>query len=519
MLTKCVYEDKLTKEHFNKCAWVVISQHYNKKQMLSRLLKSLLQEEAQDGLLSTEEHIYRHLKGRRCLIVMDDVWTTEAWDDMERCFPDDDNGSRVLLTTRLKSVANYASTVDPKNCYKMRFLDTKESWNLFEERLAVLKERSNPEIERIGKKVVGKCFGLPLAVVVAVELFRDMKTENEWKKVEKALDSQEAKSIAESCADILALSYNHLPHCLKSCFLYFGFFPKNCPLIVKDLVRFWIAEGIVKEAYNERVGEKHLHELIDRNLVLVGEKKSSYGTIRTCMVHDLLHDLCIREAKNENLLYVVGEQSGSRQMEFAPSDCRWVRASKESYSDPSLYACFSKCRSYTYYEEDEEALKLLQRGIYKQTLGPRNHISDLLQVSPNLKLLRVLELSSFECLHELGILRDWITNLVHLRHLSLIIGVPLTNLSLSKARNLHTLRISAGYQGMTDPFPPFILEELPQLRYLKCWPSCELLPPMFVHENLHSVSWISPVQCTKQVFAKIPHLRKLSITGERRDFK
>nr|GLL40089.1 putative late blight resistance protein homolog R1A-4 [Ipomoea trifida] len=142
------------------------------------------------------------------------------------------------------------------------------------------------------------------------------------------------------------------------------------------------------------------------------------------------------------------------------------------------------------------------------------HISDLLQVSSNLKLLRVLEMSSFECLEELGSLSSWIADLVHLRHLSLIIGFPLTNLPISKARNLHTLRISAGYQGMKDPFRPFILDELPQLRYLKC----ELFPPTFVHENLHSVSSISPVQCLQQVFAKIPHLRKLSITGERSYF-
>nr|GLL40085.1 putative late blight resistance protein homolog R1A-4 [Ipomoea trifida] len=188
---------------------------------------------------------------------------------------------------------------------------------------------------------------------------------------------------------------------------------------------------------------------------------------------------------------------------------------KESNSDPSLYARFRNCRSFIYFEEDKEAIKLMKRGVFKQTLGSRKHISDLLKVSSKLKLLRVLEMSSFECIHELDSLSNWIADLVHLRHLSLIIGFPLTNFPISKARNLHSLSLSAGYQGMKDPFPPFILDELPQLRYLKCWPSCELFPPTFVHENLHSVSSISPVQCLQEVFAKIPKLRKLSITGER----
>ncbi|XP_019181845.1 PREDICTED: putative disease resistance RPP13-like protein 3 [Ipomoea nil] len=509
VLAKSIYEDKSIKKDFDIRAWVVISQHHNKDQMLSRLLKSLGQEQSHSD--SIEEQIYKHLKGKRYLIVMDDVWSIDAWNGVRGCFPDDSIGSRVLLTTRLKNVAQAAATtVNPKNCYGMRFFNPEESWDLFKEKEFLVEISNQVEFETIGKKVVEKCYGLPLAVAVAAGLFSKLATLEEWKNVEKAIDSLERKPIAESCADILALSYNHLPHYLKSCFLYFGFFPKNYPLIAKKLVRLWIVEGFVKEGENERVvGEKHLHELIDRSLVLVGDRKSSYGTIRTCMVHDLLHDLSIREAQNEKLLYVVGDR------EMGSSSQRWITARKESYSDPSVYACFRNCRSFLYFEEDKEAIKLMKHGIFKQTLGSRKHISDLLQVSSNLKLLRVLEMSSFECLHELGSLSNWIADLVHLRHLSLIIGLPLTNFPISKARNLHTIRISAGYQGMEDPFPPFILDELPQLRYLKCWPSCQLFPPTFVHENLHSVSSISPVQCLQQVFAKIPHLRKLSITGER----
>ncbi|XP_019181843.1 PREDICTED: putative late blight resistance protein homolog R1A-4 [Ipomoea nil] len=511
VLAKSIYEDKSIKKHFDKCAWVVISQHHNKDQMLLDLLKSLVQEQPQYDSDNIEVQIYKHLKHNKYLIVMDDVWSIDVWNDVRSCFPDVSNGSRVLLTTRLKNVAQAAATtVNPKNCYQMRFINPEESWDLFKEQKFLVEISKQVEFETIGKKVVEKCYGLPLAVVVAAGLFSNLTTLEEWKNVEKTIDSLERKPIAKNCADILALSYNHLPHYLKSCFLYFGFFPKNYPLIAKNLVRLWIVEGFVKEGENERiVGEKYLHELIDRNLVLVGDRKSSYGTIRTCMVHEFLHDLSIREAQNENLLYVVGDR------EMASSRQRWITARKESYSDPSVYACFRNCRSFLYFEEDKEAIKLMKRGIFKQTLGSRKHISDLLQVSSNLKLLRVLEMSSFECLHELGNLSNWIADLVHLRHLSLIIGLPLTNFPFSKARNLHTLRISAGYQGMKDPLPPFILDELPQLRYLKCWPSCELFPPTFVHENLHSVSSISPVQCLLQVFAKIPHLRKLSITGER----
>ncbi|KAK6787152.1 hypothetical protein RDI58_015677 [Solanum bulbocastanum] len=41
--------------------------------------------------------LYKRLRFNRYLIVLDDVWTTENWDHIKRCFSDDKNGSRILL--------------------------------------------------------------------------------------------------------------------------------------------------------------------------------------------------------------------------------------------------------------------------------------------------------------------------------------------------------------------------------------------------------------------------------------
>ncbi|KAL2514862.1 NB-ARC domain-containing protein [Forsythia ovata] len=58
-------------------------------------------------LLLLDEQQIRSLleKGKRYLIVMDDVWNTKAWDEVNRLFPDDSNGSRIILTFRLSDVA------------------------------------------------------------------------------------------------------------------------------------------------------------------------------------------------------------------------------------------------------------------------------------------------------------------------------------------------------------------------------------------------------------------------------
>ncbi|KAL8544405.1 hypothetical protein ACS0TY_004811 [Phlomoides rotata] len=40
-------------------------------------------------------------ESRRYLIVLDDIWSTKIWNDVRNIFPDDNNGSRIMLTTRL----------------------------------------------------------------------------------------------------------------------------------------------------------------------------------------------------------------------------------------------------------------------------------------------------------------------------------------------------------------------------------------------------------------------------------
>lgn len=64
----------------------------------------------------------------------------------------------------------------------------------------------------------------------------------------------------------------------------------------------WIAEGFIcrteQQIPIEELAEDYLKELINRNLVVVS-KKSSNGGIRTCRVHDLLRELCLRKAEEK----------------------------------------------------------------------------------------------------------------------------------------------------------------------------------------------------------------------------
>ncbi|XP_031098061.1 putative late blight resistance protein homolog R1A-4 isoform X2 [Ipomoea triloba] len=114
-LARKIYGDASIISHFDCQAWVTISQEYNSRQVFQGLLHSLGRGVCKnDETTNTElaELVYRCLKHQRYLIVIDDTWSIDVWGDLQKCFPDDNNGSRVLLTTRLKNVAAYVSAED-----------------------------------------------------------------------------------------------------------------------------------------------------------------------------------------------------------------------------------------------------------------------------------------------------------------------------------------------------------------------------------------------------------------------
>lgn len=71
---------------------------------------------------------------------------------------------------------------------------------------------------------------------------------------------------------VLALSYHHLPHHLKPCFLYFAIFPEDEVMFVDKLIELWVVEGFLKVEETKRVeevAENCLKDLIDRSLIPV----------------------------------------------------------------------------------------------------------------------------------------------------------------------------------------------------------------------------------------------------------
>ncbi|XP_042486472.1 putative disease resistance RPP13-like protein 3, partial [Macadamia integrifolia] len=279
-LAKTVYNRSDVKKIFDSCAWIYVSQEYKIKDLLFGAIAQLMMHKEEELEKKNKEYLKNmlsnYLKQGRCLLVFDDVWRREDWDKLREAFlghQDDGKQLRVVLTTCNVEVARHA---DPLTApHELRHLGEEESFELFSKKVfqyQVGNEESgySKELKKLGKKLVPRCDGLPLAIVVLGGLLstKDKKL-SVWTKVFESAYWQLNQG-PQQCKDILALSYADLPFYLKSCFLYFGLFPEDHEIQSRKLIQLWATEGFVQQRGDqtiEDVAEEYLEELIETNMI------------------------------------------------------------------------------------------------------------------------------------------------------------------------------------------------------------------------------------------------------------
>ncbi|KAG4992253.1 hypothetical protein JHK87_025710 [Glycine soja] len=137
-LAKQVYDDPKVKKRFRIHAWINVSQSFK----LDELLKDLVQQlhtvigkpapEAVGQMKSDQlkEVIKNLLQRSRYLVVLDDVWQVKVWDSVKLALPNNNRGSRVMLTTRKKDIALHSCAELGKD-FDLEFLPEEEAWYLF----------------------------------------------------------------------------------------------------------------------------------------------------------------------------------------------------------------------------------------------------------------------------------------------------------------------------------------------------------------------------------------------------
>ncbi|XP_073122714.1 putative late blight resistance protein homolog R1A-3 [Henckelia pumila] len=522
--TQSLYDNPLMKHHFYIRAWFTISQHYQLREVLIGLLQCVVGSKSEiygRGDEELKDMLYKSLKGMKYLIVLDDMWDKQVWDDIKMIFPDDKCGSRIVLTSRLVDVATHAS---PSTPHHLNCLDEDESWELLCSKIPV--EELSPELLSIGKEIVLKCQGLPLAIVVVGGLLSKMKQTLEvWKDFAQRVSSTVMKE-SNNCENILALSYNLLPEHLKPCFLYMGLFPENSKIPTKKLIRLWIAEGFIRskelESFEE-VAEHYLENLIGRSLIQVNKRRPD-GRIKTCYIHDLLRDLCLREAHKHNFFHVYdGYGKSMKQIQ----EQGFLR----------------KCRRFCFHSSIPESATISLLNNARSFLWFRTVTSSNLRSYSfmNSKLLKVLDIDDVY----LQDLPREILLLARLRYLALSFQKSIDRSIFSSTfHNMHFLTVDGEWNGQL-PVEFWAMSNLRHLclkrSFLSYWPkesrpnitqlvSASEFSQAFICQvqyeehslkilpNLQSLATIRPTSCTKAVFLSMPNLKKLGVYEDEEDY-
>ncbi|EPS67376.1 hypothetical protein M569_07400, partial [Genlisea aurea] len=293
-LAQSIYDHPGIQRRFDTQMWCTVSHIYSVKS----ILQSFLGEEIFGDIPDMGQRLYQTLHGRRYLIVMDDMWEVSAWESLKLYLPDNQNGSRVIVTTRNKDVAE---SCGESSC-ALSLLDHNTSWDLLRQNVFGEGCSCPDKLNEIGKTIAEGCGGLPLSLAtISGILSKSDMTPDYWNHVARNVKGIVSSTEDEHCLKVLSLSYHFLPIHLKPCFLYLRKFREDQKIEAKFLIRKWIIEGFVTGKATEDVAYDHLNDLVDRNLVLIHGRNYA-GRIKLCGVHDLVRELCIRESSEVKFL-------------------------------------------------------------------------------------------------------------------------------------------------------------------------------------------------------------------------
>ncbi|CAM0879053.1 unnamed protein product [Alopecurus aequalis] len=242
-------------------------------------------------------------------IVVISLLELDAWGDISCAFPENDLRSRVIVTTRIQSVAKSCCSQPCDYVLNMKPLSDEDSRRLFYGRIFNSEEACPQKFKDVSIEILKKCGGLPLAIIsISGLLASGSPNKDEWECVRNSLGSMNGTELTlEGMRQILNLSYKDLTCQLKTCLLYLGMYPEDYTIERSELEHQGIAEGFVCKQNGqdvEKISRNYFNELINRSLIqpVTFDKE---GSVTECKVHDIMLDLILLKSAEQNFLTIV----------------------------------------------------------------------------------------------------------------------------------------------------------------------------------------------------------------------
>ncbi|KAF7093492.1 hypothetical protein CFC21_095903 [Triticum aestivum] len=294
-LAKMVYSDQEVQKHFQLKMWHCVSDNFDAIALLKSIIELAVNKRCDlpDTIELLQKQLQEAIGQKRFILVLDDVWNEDKrmWEDVLKpllCSVGGP-GSVIVVTCRSKQVASIMCTVKP---HELVFLSADDSWDLFSNKTFSNGVEEQAELVTIGRRIVNKCGGLPLALKTMGGLLSSKKHVHEWKSIE-ASNIGDNDGGKYEVMPILKLSYKHLSSEMKQCFALCAIFPKDYEMQKDFLIELWMANGFIQEEETMDLiqkGEFIFDELVWRSF-LQDKKVLEYPRMVVCKMHDLMHDL------------------------------------------------------------------------------------------------------------------------------------------------------------------------------------------------------------------------------------
>nr|AHB64353.1 NBS-LRR protein [Cicer arietinum] len=445
-LAQSVYNHDTIKQKFNVQAWVCVSDDFDVLKITKTIAEEVRSACNTNNLNILQQELKDKLTGKKFLIALDDVWTEDydSWNSLIKPLRCGAKGSKILVTTRIQKVVSMVQT--SQGFYSLEQLSNDDCWSVFANHACLSPEESaqNMDLEKIGKEIVRKCKGLPLAAQSLGGLLRRKRDIGDWNNILNSniweIDEKESKIIPA-----LRISYHYLPPYLKRCFVYCSLYPKDYEFDADDLILLWMAEDLLQPPKNgktlEEVGYEYFNDLASRSFF---QRVGSGNRSQHFVMHDLVHDLATLIGAK---FYLRTEELGKETK--IDNKTRHLSFNNLSESVADNFEIFDRAKH----------LRTVLTIGFRHTAF--NHEKELCIILLNLKCLRVL---SFQRYKYLNALPDSIGELIHLRYLDLShTTIKTLPESLCNLYNLQTFKLCHCYQLTKLPNG---MQKLVNLRYL-----------------------------------------------------